>query len=698
MSLLSYTHLFSGVLLLGIAGLVIAKTRLAPYARPFLFLILVNLAGLLAISAETSQYSFFWKPGYILLYFCVAFLPYAWYLMSSRWGLDKSEYSRRNTILANLFLIFSSVLFLYLWIVKGVDVTLGERRWAVDFGAWRFRICGYLILGLTAGAYSLETCYRSSLGLAREKIKRSYFPLLAYTIGLLGAATVGLLYGRISDLMMSVLFLLLALVSVPVARHYILFDPANDGIILTQRGIYSSVVVVIFGIYFLIIGAVGEVLVKYNLDEGLFFSVVILILMVITFMILVVSQTIRSRLRVVSSPQAPFRDKRLYAAEWKEFAEEVSVTLNMDAIYTRTARLLRRLLKIDKSFFVIKEPGPSENYTLYSGDGIDRGIPGKQLDALSEWLYRFGHAVEMSTLAEKAPEEGRQAAALQKAAAFDIFMLVPLLARQKILGFWGVAAHGSGRRLTSDEIGFVEAAANPVALTILGARMTDELLVSREIESFHRFSSFVLHDLKNSVAMLSMLLQNAEKNISNPDFQKEALVTISKAVNRQKKIISRLTEERADDKLSLETVKLADLMADTVERVRLETVKSVSVSAEVDPDIKVIVDRDKIGSVFDNLIMNALEAMPDGGRLELKSIVTEGRDLIGLSIKDSGVGMTQEFIATRLFKPFSSTKPYGLGIGMFQTREIVNAHRGRIEVNSRPGEGSEFIIYLPGEG
>jgi signal transduction histidine kinase len=195
-----------------------------------------------------------------------------------------------------------------------------------------------------------------------------------------------------------------------------------------------------------------------------------------------------------------------------------------------------------------------------------------------------------------------------------------------------------------------------------------------------------------------MLLQNAEKNISNPDFQKEALVTISKAVNRQKKIISRLTEERADDKLSLETVKLADLMADTVERVRLETVKSVSVSAEVDPDIKVIVDRDKIGSVLDNLIMNALEAMPDGGRLELKSIVTEGRDLIGLSIKDSGVGMTQEFIATRLFKPFSSTKPYGLGIGMFQTREIVKAHRGRIEVNSRPGEGSEFIIYLPGEG
>jgi GAF domain-containing protein len=116
-------------------------------------------------------------------------------------------------------------------------------------------------------------------------------------------------------------------------------------------------------------------------------------------------------------------------------------------------------------------------------------------------LYRFSHAVEMSTLAEKASDEAKQAAELQKAVGFDIFLLVPLLARQQMLGFWGIAAHGSGRRLTSDEIGFIEAAANPVALTILGARMTDELLISREIESFHRFSSFVLHDLKNSVAI-----------------------------------------------------------------------------------------------------------------------------------------------------------------------------------------------------
>jgi putative PEP-CTERM system histidine kinase len=456
-------------------------------------------------------------------------------------------------------------------------------------------------------------------------------------------------------------------------------------------------IVVIFGIYFLIIGAVGEVLVKYNLDEGLFFSVVILILMVITFMILVVSQTIRSRLKVISSPQAPIRDKRLYAAEWKEFAEEVSVTLDMDAIYERTSRLLHRLLKIDHSFFAIKEPGNSSNFTLYRGDDIDRGIPGEQLEKLSDWLYRFGHAVEMTTLAEKASHEAEQAGQLEKLVAFELFMLVPFIARQQSLGFWGIGYHGSERRLSSDEIGFIETAANPVALTILGARQTDELLISRDMESFHRFSSFVLHDLKNSVGMLSMLLQNAEKNINNPEFQKEALVTIGKAVNRQKKIISRLTQEKTDTKLSIKSVKLADLVSRTLERIRVSTVKSVDCQVVVDDSLTVIVDPEKIGSVFDNLVLNALEAMPRGGSLEISSLPERKDGLIGIVFRDSGCGMTQEYISTRLFKPFTTTKSHGLGIGMFQSREIILAHQGSIEVESEVDRGSSFIVYLPGE-
>ena len=697
MNLLFFIQLLSGAILLGAGLLVARKKRLHYYTRPFLLLVAVNLAGIAAIIIETGPYSSLWNFGYKLLYFYVSFLPLAWYVVGARWGVDVSERSRKHPMISTAFGGMSLVLFIYLWVTQGVDLPQADEQWYLDLGKMRLWSSAYLIIAATAGAYAIEVCFRSSLGLSRERIKRSFFPLLAYSIALLGAATLGILYGRIDGVLLTSTFLLAALVSIPVGRHYLLFDPVHNGIILTRRGFYSSIVVIIFGIYFLLMGTVGELLLTYDLGEGVFFSVVILILMVITFMILVISQTVRSRLRVIMSPRTPARSRAMYSAEWKEFAEEVSVTMTIDAIYAQSAELLRRLLRIENSLFVIKEPAPSENYVLYCGESADRGIPGAKLHLVTDWLYRFGHPVETATLAEKAPDEAAQIKSLEGSIPFALFMLVPLIARQQSLGFWGIGYHNGDRPLTSDEIGFIEAAANPVALTILGARMTDELLVSHEIESFHRFSSFVLHDLKNSVAMLSMLLQNAEKNISNPEFQREALATISRAVNRQQKIISRLTEDKAGEKLTFRKVDLRSLIDSTLERIKLDSVRTVSVEIDVASGLTVIVDRDKIGSVFDNLVMNALEAMPHGGRLVIRSVPSAHQGLAAVSFADTGAGMDQEFIATRLFKPFSSTKSHGLGIGLFQSREIVKAHRGKMEVISEPGKGTEFIIYLPGD-
>ena len=123
---------------------------------------------------------------------------------------------------------------------------------------------------------------------------------------------------------------------------------------------------------------------------------------------------------------------------------------------------------------------------------------------------------------------------------------------------------------------------------------------------------------------------------------------------------------------------------------------SISLDMDIDEDCLVMVDTEKVGSVFDNLIMNALEAMPDGGTITIRCAPISDDGLLKVSVSDTGCGMETEFISTRLFKPFSSTKPHGLGIGMFQSREIIRAHNGRLEVTSVPGEGSTFSLYIPG--
>lgn len=697
MGILQTVNLAIGFALIVVAIIVLYRRRLNSYTSPFLKFIVVNICGIIAILIETSSLTGLWPAGYYLLFFYIAFLPAAWYHMSTRWGLHFGERRGSQRFFEGGAAVISLVLLIILIAGRSIDLQQPGSRWYVDLGNLHFWISAFMVLGVTGGMYSLETSYRSSLGLTREKLRKTFFPLLAAGIGQLATATMAMLYHQISDLMLTITFVLMAIVAMTVARHYIAYNPVEEGVILTRKGIYSSIAVVLVGIYFIIIGLVGQFLVKYNLDDGLFFSVAFLIVVVFTFMLVVASQTLRSRLRDVSQSQIPIPIKPALSEEWKEFTEEVSVLLNIEMIYTRTSRLLRRLLKIENSLFVIREAAPSPNYTMYSGDGVDRGIPGEKLQSLAFWLHRLGHPVEITTLKEKATSEAGELDIIAHQAPFEIFLLIPFIARQKFLGFWGIGCHQSNRDLTSEEIGFIEAAANPVALTILSARMTDELVTSREMESFHRISSFVMHDLKNSVAMLSMLLQNAEKNIGNPEFQKEALITINKAVERQKKIMSRLTGQKTDDKLSLDKIDLVQLIKKTLERIKFETLKSISLDFNINDSRFVIVDADKIGSVFDNLIMNAVEAMPDGGQLQIGLAEQQPPGMVAVYFKDSGKGMDEEFISTRLFKPFSSTKVHGLGIGMYQSQEIIKAHRGRIEVKSVLGQGTEFVVYLPGE-
>jgi hypothetical protein len=97
--------------------------------------------------------------------------------------------------------------------------------------------------------------------------------------------------------------------------------------------------------------------------------------------------------------------------------------------------------------------------------------------------------------------------------------------------------------------------------------------------------------------------------------------------------------------------------------------------------------------VIVNLVVNADEALDDGGTITVGTGVRD-RDAL-LAVSDDGCGMSPEFVATALFQPFRSSKAKGLGIGLFHTRKIVEAHGGRIEVESRPGRGTTFTVLLP---
>ncbi len=107
----------------------------------------------------------------------------------------------------------------------------------------------------------------------------------------------------------------------------------------------------------------------------------------------------------------------------------------------------------------------------------------------------------------------------------------------------------------------------------------------------------------------------------------------------------------------------------------------------------VLVDGEQMEKVLGNLLLNAFEALEDGGLIKIKTEANEEKVI--LSVSDNGHGMSPEFVERSLFKPFRSTKKKGLGIGLYQCKTIIEAYGGKIEVESEEGKGTTFRMLLP---
>ena len=237
-------------------------------------------------------------------------------------------------------------------------------------------------------------------------------------------------------------------------------------------------------------------------------------------------------------------------------------------------------------------------------------------------------------------------------------------------------------------------------------RMSDRLreLIARESEtrqfqSFLRLSAMLTHDLKNAITGLSMLVTNMERQFHRAEFREDAVSSLRQATEKLGALVARLSEPVKS--LSGEyrrTPQPADLVA-VIRRVLSATAEPraefYDIRTELPDTLVAPIDAERIERVVENLVVNAFEAMGGrGGRLT----VAAGREsdaLVYFSVEDTGPGMTEDFMRTRLFRAFATTKKRGIGLGLYTCREIVESHGGRFEVKSKLGSGTRFRVVLP---
>jgi putative PEP-CTERM system histidine kinase len=234
--------------------------------------------------------------------------------------------------------------------------------------------------------------------------------------------------------------------------------------------------------------------------------------------------------------------------------------------------------------------------------------------------------------------------------------------------------------------------ADQTAAGLLNRRLTRQLLEAKQLEAFQAMSAFFIHDLKNAASTLTLTLENLRVHFDDPEFRQDALGAIGRTTERIQGLIQRLAALRRG--LALNTAP-ADLNA--VVRSALQTLGSGFPPVELDlgalPPTRL--DAEQMQQVITNFLLNARDATEGRGRIAVRTTPRNG--WVELEVRDDGCGMTPEFLRQQLFRPFQTTKGRGLGIGMFQAKVIVEAHRGRIEVDSAPGRGTTVRVLLPPE-
>jgi len=274
-------------------------------------------------------------------------------------------------------------------------------------------------------------------------------------------------------------------------------------------------------------------------------------------------------------------------------------------------------------------------------------------------------------------------------------LFVPFLKDGKPWGF-AVLASGDNEKISLNwEVkDYLTAVSEQVGTYMQHHEAAQVVAENAQFAAFNRMSAFVLHDLKNVLAQVDLILANAQQHKHNPEFIEDTFETLEHTKARMEKMLKQLTDKKAVEEGVNSEFLLSELAKDVVNNrcSGLNPLPTVHVLKET----AVNVDREKVANVLYHLISNAQQATADDGEVDVVITANSDNKTQFVMIEDTGSGMDKAFIEERLFKPFDTTKGNaGMGIGAYDAKTYIESIGGKLTVQSEPGRGSCFTLYFP---
>lgn len=462
----------------------------------------------------------------------------------------------------------------------------------------------------------------------------------------------------------------------------------KTGIVLSQRAALQSVALIAVGCYLMFMAAAGYYVRFFGGEWGRAVQIALLFAALLLLGVLAASGVMRAKFRVMIGKNF-FRYRYDYREEWLRFTDTLS-SLNGSSVMGQ--RVINGLADMVESpaGAIWQKDADGRFYTqtacwnMPAQDAVEAVG-----SSLCDFMVSSGWVINL----EEYRSQPRRYDGLRLPdwllVTPNAWLVVPLVTGSEMIGFVVLATARTRIDLDWEVNDLLKTAGRQAGAFLGQVQASEALLEARKFEAFNRMSAFVVHDLKNVVAQLSLLLKNAERHRDKPEFQSDMLATVENSVDRMRQLMLQLNEGSTPVD-SPRGIDLGELIR------RIQSAKAAQ-GREVDVELRDTViargHEDRVERVIGHIVQNALDATEGGGRVMIR--LEREDDLAAIRVHDTGCGMSPEFVRERLFKPFQTTKPAGMGIGAYESFQYVNELGGKLVVESTVNVGTEVSLFLP---
>jgi putative PEP-CTERM system histidine kinase len=692
----SFIPLFNALLCAGLALFILFEDKQSFVHRIFSFgmtaLAFRELFVGMAVRTPLPSEIAYWSAWELT---AAAILPGSWFLFSLSFGRSNyKELAEKWKWFALTSFVFplSMVIFfreaLLLPILQEEGVPIIRLGWSgYAFYLFYFLISVVILM-------NLEETLRASTGNKRWQVK---FMLLG--IGGLFAVQIytvshTLLFSSVNWGMESVNSLAVLVANILIILSLLRNRFLNVDIYFSRTLLYNSITVVVVGAYLLTVGILAKAIGSFGGNKAIPLGAFFVFISLLGLTAILLSDQLRQELKRFISRNF-YQPRYDYRKEWTAFTEQTTSLMTINDLCSAVSKMVSETFGAPSATIWLIEEGPDlicfGGSTVFSDAQIlDLKNNGRIWDDLLSFMNTHSAPFDLDSPKNEKLRELKEA----HSSYFEktrISYCVPLVSGRKLLGVMTLHHRVTKEPFSVEDADLLKTIADQAAGSLLNLKLTQQLLKAKEMEAFQSLSAFFIHDLKNLASMLSLTMRNLPAHFDNPEFRNDALRVISQSVSKMNDMCSRLSLLTKKLELQYVEVDLNELVASTLVGMNGSVKSSVVKNFQAIP--KCMVDPDQIQKVITNLILNANEAVDQKGIIRIKTDRME--ECVVLSVSDNGCGIPKQFIERSLFQPFQTTKSQGLGIGLFHTKKIVEAHHGKIEVESEEGIGTTFHVILP---